>query len=31
MEAFGHQTQQQVMAYLGILAMEAAQVFDMEL
>jgi hypothetical protein len=31
MEVFGHQTQRQAMAYLGIQAMEAAQVFDMDL
>jgi integrase len=31
MEAFGHQTQRQTMAYLGIQAMEVAQIFEMEL
>jgi integrase len=31
MEAFGHQTQQQTLAYLGIEAMDIAQIFEMEL
>jgi integrase len=31
MEAFGHQTQRQTMAYLGIQAMEVAQIFEMGL
>jgi integrase len=31
MEAFGHQTQRQTMAYLGIQAIEVAQIFEMEL
>jgi integrase len=31
MEAFGHQTQRQTMAYLGIQAMEVAQIFELEL
>jgi integrase len=31
MEAFGHQTQRQTMAYLGIQAMEVAQIFEMDL
>lgn len=31
MEAFGHQTQQQTMAYLCIQAKEVAQIFEMEL
>jgi integrase len=31
MEAFGHQTQQQTLAYLCIQAKEVAQIFEMEL
>jgi hypothetical protein len=31
MEAFGHQTQQQTMSYLGIQAMEVAQTFKVVL
>ena len=31
MEAFGHQTQRQTMAYLGIQSMEVAQIFELEL
>ena len=31
MEAFGHQTQRQTMAYLGVQAMDVAQIFEMEL
>jgi hypothetical protein len=31
MEAFGHQTQRQKMAYLGIQVMDMAQIFEMEL
>jgi integrase len=31
MEVFGHQTQRQTMAYLGLQAMEVAQIFVMEL
>ncbi|HEY9828812.1 MAG TPA: tyrosine-type recombinase/integrase [Stenomitos sp.] len=31
MEAFGHQSQRQTMAYLGIQAKEMAQIFEMEL
>jgi hypothetical protein len=30
MEAFGHQTQRQTMAYLGIQAIEVAEIFEME-
>jgi integrase len=31
MEAFGHQTQRQTLAYLGIQAPEIAQIYQMEL
>jgi len=31
MEAFGHATQQQTLAYLGIQAEEIAQIYEMEL
>lgn len=31
MEAFGHATQQQTLAYLGIQAEEIAQIYDLEL
>ena len=31
MEAFGHQTQQQTLAYLGIQAKDVARIFEMEL
>jgi hypothetical protein len=31
MEAFGHATQQQTLAYLGIQADEIAKIYDMEL
>jgi integrase len=31
MQAFGHQTQQQTLAYLGIQAKDVAQIFEMEL
>jgi len=31
MEAFGHATQQQTLAYLGIQAAEIAQIYEMEL
>jgi hypothetical protein len=31
MEAFGHQTQRQTMAYLGMQVMGMVQIFEMEL
>jgi len=31
MEAFGHATQQQTLAYLGIQAAEIAQIYEIEL